>query len=705
MTILGIHIIDVVIVCVYLAAMLAIGRHLASKVSGQGDFYLAGRKLSPLMSFFLNFGNMTDANTAATTSSAVYREGAGGVWLSMQLLLVTPYYWFMNMWFRRVRLVTMGDLFEERFGSRFLPSLYAGFYVLVGCVIVGMGFLISYKTMDGLLLKPESEYTAQEERMVERYETYVELEKQYKAGELESESKIERYEMLSDMVKTGELKSHPSYIAQVPFYIGYGLVVGIYVMLGGMAAAVLTDAVQGVLIIAFSIVMVPLGLYELGGFSGLHEAVPDNMFNLAGSGIGSEFAWHSIALLIIITLVQINGIPGNMAVGGSARNEFSARMGAVSGGFMKRFMTIAWAFCGLIALGIFGQGISDSDLTWGLLSRELLGPGLLGLMFAGILAANMSTLDAWSLFISALFTRNLYMPLFPGRSERHYVWVGRLSIAFALIVGGAIGMAMNDAVSLGLTILTLNVTFGAPVLLIFKWRRITREATIIATVFSLVTIVLAPNFVPFVPGFRTIDALTEQSVEHRVTEKKSATAEDVAEGRAESEGETIRDVKVIAPRALFFEEVARENPGDPESELEGIGRFHIENFILDRLGVPVHRFTPAGLMTSRFAFDVVVPFLILFVVSWLTPRTERWRTERFYARMQTPVAPTPEEDEAEVERSYADPRRFEGRRLFKNSNWEFYKPNRQDVVGFIACCAVAAFILGFFFWLLGVGAN
>ena len=52
-----------------------------------------------------------------STASLVYRQGASGVWHALQTLFMNPYYWFMNLWFRRVRLVTVADLFEDRFGT------------------------------------------------------------------------------------------------------------------------------------------------------------------------------------------------------------------------------------------------------------------------------------------------------------------------------------------------------------------------------------------------------------------------------------------------------------------------------------------------------------------------------------------------------------------------------------------------------------
>jgi solute:Na+ symporter, SSS family len=104
-----------------------------------------------LRQFFFNFGHSTDANTAVSTVSFVYGEGVSGAWLQLQLIFLNPYYWFMNVWFRRTRLMTTAELFEERLESRRLAQFYAVFQI--GVAIVGIAFsnFVSYKVTVALI--------------------------------------------------------------------------------------------------------------------------------------------------------------------------------------------------------------------------------------------------------------------------------------------------------------------------------------------------------------------------------------------------------------------------------------------------------------------------------------------------------------------------------------------------------------------------
>src|SRR5690606_3096863 len=122
-----------------------------------------GRSLGKWFQFFLSFGNMTDPGQATTTSSSVYKQGAGGTWLALITLFLTPYYWFSNVWFRRVRLTTMADLFEDRFGRRFLATLYAISTILMAVVGIAGGNVVALKTLQPMMVKEEARWSVEEQ--------------------------------------------------------------------------------------------------------------------------------------------------------------------------------------------------------------------------------------------------------------------------------------------------------------------------------------------------------------------------------------------------------------------------------------------------------------------------------------------------------------------------------------------------------------
>ena len=692
MTFYGLHWADLLMIALYLGAMIYIGQRTARSVKGETDLYLGGRKLGKMLQFFLNFGNMTDLNNTVTTTSAVYSSGTGGVWISLQTLFMTPYYWFMNVWFRRVRLMTMADLFGDRFGGRSLATLYSIFNIVFAVAMVGWGYMVTYKTIAPLMIKEPAAFSAAETRMLADYREYRALEKAVLAAPLPAEQAA-RYDRLREGVIRGEIQSYVSWLQPLPFYLICAAVVGTYCVLGGLTAAVIVDIIQGLLIMVFSIILIPFGLARIGGFSGLHARVPDYFFDVFGSVSAGAYTWYSMLAILFTSLIQINAVIHNMTVGGSAKNEMSARVGAVSGGYSKRLMIIAWSMCGLIAVALFGRGLPDPDNTWGLMSERLLVPGLIGLMLVGILAANMSSLSARALVIAALFSRNLYEPLCAKRTEAHYVMVGRITIVAVLAIGVAAATLMHSVVEVAKLMITAYTVFGAPVMLIFLWRRLTKAATIISVVVSAIVICVIPYAVPAIPALRQQPALTV------LTYPQTLAVASRAVSRAAVSGAGVQ----LAPVPVYFEAVVHADPHDPASPLEGRGYFSVENWLIGRLGVNVRALTPAGLLAARFWFDGLFPFVLLIPLSWITRPSDPERVARFYVKMKTPVAATPEEDERELAKSYARPTRFDEQKLFPGTKWELTKWNRTDTVGFFICSAVSCTILGFFWGLLQIG--
>ncbi len=125
----SLHLIDISICILYVLVILWIGKKAASKTTSTEEFFLAGRKLGRFYQFFLNFGCSTNANQAVAVSREIYRQGIGGIWIQFLVLFLTPFYWFTTMFYRRVRLSTIGDFYSERYNSNFLAASYAIFII------------------------------------------------------------------------------------------------------------------------------------------------------------------------------------------------------------------------------------------------------------------------------------------------------------------------------------------------------------------------------------------------------------------------------------------------------------------------------------------------------------------------------------------------------------------------------------------------
>jgi Na+/proline symporter len=663
----SLHVLDLAIIVAYLAAVVYIGKRAAKGTGSEDGFFLAGRKLGKLYQFFLNFGNATEPQGAVSTASFVYQQGAPGSWLSFQTVFMNPYFWFMNVWFRRVRLTTLSDMFEERFASGGLSMFYALFQILVACVFLGFGNVTAYKIAASLVVKPEVQWTATERASVEQYQELRQLERERAAGPLAPEQR-QRLDLLRERDARGELHSTITLLNETAFYIVFAIVVGAYIVLGGMSAAAVNEGLQSVLIIVFSLLLIPTGLHAIGGWHALGQKVPARMFDLFGAGGSDQFSVFALGAILLVSIVQNAGLSHNMGICGSAKNELAARSG-VSGNYLKRFMIILWAFAGLIAVALFGPtGLSDPDEAWGAMANQLLGPGLIGLMLAGVIAGTMSTLAAKALAISSLFVRNVYRQIWPGITQERGVFLARCTIVAVLVLGLISALEMGSFFSIVNLVLTVNIPFGAAVLLTFWWRRLTCPAVWSCVILSTLAILVVPKVAQYVPALAHSQSLAEMSTRPGV--------------------------------GVYFETVVHERGNDLSSPLVGSGRFNLEVWLLGKLGLNVESFTPTRRFAWQFLFDGLFPFAVLIVASWLTRPTDPSRVAYFYGKMKTPVGATPELEAAAIEETRRNPTRFDHTKLWPRSNWEFCKWDRMDAVGFIVCCAISGAIVMLFIGLL-----
>ncbi len=434
--ILGLHWLDFAALGAYFLAVLGIGWLTRRRIRDQEDFFLGGRRFGKAVSVFLAFGTGTSSDTAVSAARETYRSGLSGIWVQLLWLFVTPFYWIVAPWYRRLRVVTGADYFRERFQSPALEKLY----VLFGLVFFAFFIAVS----------------------------------------------------LTALGKTIAVVSDIPSRAAVP---AVALVVLVYGVLGGLTAAAWTDTLQGILILVLSVLLLPAGLAEAGWFSGLHEKVPGEMFRVVGTAATSDYTWYYVLALMLMNLVGVAAQPHIFSTGGGgARDEFTARIGLVGGNFLKRLTTILWGFTGVVAFALFGRAVADPDKVWGYATQQLLGPGFTGLMIACLLAAAMSSADAYMVSGAALFTRNLYQPARPGRAEGEYVLVGRIVSAALVAAGVGLALSFHDVLRLIRYIWKLPVIFGAIFWLSILWRGVTRAAATWTVLYSFATVVILPGF-------------------------------------------------------------------------------------------------------------------------------------------------------------------------------------------------------------------
>ncbi len=414
--------IDWVVVAAYLIGVTLLGTSAARRVKTSSNFFISDRQSGKLLMTFFSFGTGTNTDQAIGVASKTYTVGASGIWYQWLWLFSTPFYWLLAPLFRRMRAVTTSDYLLIRYG-RSVAVLFA---------VVGM-FQLSVNI--GVVLKATAALIAP--------------------------------------VSGGAISPEMAIIGMTILFVIYGVA-------GGLNAAILTDAVQGVLTIVLSFLILPFALNAVGGLEGLRaRASVDNpeLFSIVAP---SDITVLYVVVLALNGLIGWVATPYSMQMIGAGRTEDDARVGLVVGMFLKRIVTIAWVLTAMCAVGYYAGTTVNPDHVYGLMARDLLpqiAPGLIGLFIASVLAAVMSSCDCLMVAAAALFTENIYKPLIrPGRSERHYVLVGRLASIIVVLAGLSIAFTLPGVVR-GLEVFWMvGAMMGLAIWMSFVWRRATAAA-------------------------------------------------------------------------------------------------------------------------------------------------------------------------------------------------------------------------------------
>ena len=632
--------IDYVVLFGYFAGMAAIGVWAMKRVKGQEDYFMGGRRFGKLFQTFAAFGAGTGSADPVNTARGTFANGMSGMWGVMYWLFVTPVYWISAVWYRRMRCLTLGDWFAERYQSKKMGVAYAIF----GCfyyMVYGAMLFTAIGKVSVPLVGPEL-FGIQTEHVL------------------------------------------------VPIV---AIVVTLYGVLGGIAAAYWTDLIQGFCIILLSVLLIPFGLHAVvekfgspgdswtDGFRVMHEQLPADNFTILGGDAASEFPLYAIVVIVIMNIIGIVLTPHFIVTGGgTAKSEQDARIGLVTGNFIKRFCTIGWVITALIVLTLFGDDmalIKDADMAWGTATKELLGPlgiGLVGLMLACLLAALMSSVDCYMLVCSALVVRNIYVPFVnPKAGEKECLLLGRTTGGVVVLGAVIISVTMLDMFKQLELTWVVPMTFAALFWVGMYWRRATTKAGWITVAFCVLTFFVLPRLIPAVaPSLRTEPSLVQ-------TNLKTETG---------------------GGKSIYWSGGVEEKQGIAT----GVGSFRFDMLIYDKIpGVDLTKVSNAALKTLEFPFKIIAPFLVMIIASLLTKPNDKKALDRLYVKMKTPVDPVPEKDEAEIEKSYANPDRFDQNKLFPNSNLEFQRPTKYDVIGFITCFGICFVIIGLVLLVARIG--
>ena len=241
--------------------------------------------------------------------------------------------------------------------------------------------------------------------------------------------------------------------------VGLVLITALYTIFGGMKSVLYTSVLQTPILLLGSLIILVLGLKELGGW--------DEMMRICSAVEVNEYGDS------MVNLIRDNGDPqypwlgaliGSAVIGFwywctdqfivqrvlSGKDEKEARRGTIFGAYLKLLPVFLVLIPGMIAFAIhqnvvaaggegflpmLANGNVNSDAAFPTLVAKLLPAGVKGLIVCGILAALMSSLASLFNSSAALFTIDFYQRFKPDTDPKKLVRIGQAATVVIVVLG------------------------------------------------------------------------------------------------------------------------------------------------------------------------------------------------------------------------------------------------------------------------------
>ena len=444
------------VLVLYLGIMAFIGWYAGRKTNSLGDFFVLSGKAGVVVSGIAYFSTQFSMGTFLGTPGTIYGVGYAGMAISVP-----------------------GAVF-----CMILPAL------LIGRKLITLGHKYGFLTMADYL--------------TDRYDSKV------MSGVLGIMMLFFLIPMMgAQIIGAGVIVHVFTGLPEWVGVVGMGIIVILYCMTGGMQGAMMTDVIQGSLMIATAIVTFVVSIVMGGGFSNINQTLHSmNEAYLTFPGANGYMPWtyyvSNIVLWSFFTMGQPHLFTKFFAMK-DHKTMFKAILLGTAGMFFSATL-IEWAGVNGIATI---QNIEKADQIVPMILQRGLNPFLASIFIAGIVAAGMSTIDGILVTTTGAVTRDIYQKLVNKNATDESVMklskvitviIGILVICFGVFQPGSIFEINLFALS-GMAIFVVPILFG------IYWKKATAKgaiAAVVTGVISLLLFTLNPSVKALALGFHAL---------------------------------------------------------------------------------------------------------------------------------------------------------------------------------------------------------
>ncbi|MDT0893464.1 sodium:solute symporter [Staphylococcus pseudintermedius] len=263
-----------------------------------------------------------------------------------------------------------------------------------------------------------------------------------------------------------------------------GSIVFVYTILGGMWTLSITDVIQFlVMTIGIFCIMLSMSLHSVGGLTTLIEQLPASHLSFFNIGVGeivNYFVTYTLGVMVGQDIWQ------RFFTGKTKR---ISKASGVLVGLYSALYSIVMVIVGMCAYVLF-PNIQNTQNVFAHMAFEILPNGLLGIVFAALIAAIMSTASGTLLASATIISNDLLKPyVFKNMEDHQFLGLTRLTTCILAVIAIVISIWVKEvlvAIDIAYAILTGGIFM--PVVLGLFMKRITPQAAFYAIIASVIVI-------------------------------------------------------------------------------------------------------------------------------------------------------------------------------------------------------------------------
>ncbi len=277
--------------------------------------------------------------------------------------------------------------------------------------------------------------------------------------------------------------------------IGAGVIILIYCLVGGLWAVVITDFLQGVILLPFTIILAFAAVYKLGGISEFISAVPPEMLTIGHSEFSS---WIFLVSWTVMVIFGYN-TRAHAQRYYSVDTEKSAKKISLLNFVLFLLGAFIWFIPPMAARVLYPDiaemwpnSANPEEGAYAVISLTLLPHGLIGVMLAAIFSASMSNISSYYNLFSAIITTDI-VPRFIKKplNDIQMLFIGRMATLGVGIIVPIIALIMVVSGKSAFNLMNIfnsiiSIAYGPPALIGFLSKKAPHWSGLVYFIIALV---------------------------------------------------------------------------------------------------------------------------------------------------------------------------------------------------------------------------